>query len=774
MTRSYDEKDKALREDNRWGVARVSDESAAFTEEPWRWIDEDGNTVTRSVAWSGPGCHEGCGVLMTVNPEGKLIKCEGDPNNPYNQGKLCMRCLGIPDVTYSEKRLKYPMKRDRKHRGDVTKFERITWEEAYDIIEAEMNRIKEDYGPEYTIWLGGTGRDHLAYTSRLAWSYGSPHWLPMLSGISCAIPRVALCIATLGTMVDSDFGQGFADRYDNPQWKAPETICVWGCNPLISNPDDFLGHWIPETMRDYGSKLIVVDPRVNWLSARADIFLQIRPGTDAAMAMAWLNVIINEDLYDHDFVEKWCHGFDELAERVADYTPEKVSEICFVPAEKIYEAARMYAKSNNANFRWGLAVDMTKESTGAAHAMQCIFAICGNIDVPGGMTCGTTYPFNTPAGSMWGWNLVPEEMQAKRAGVDRWPILNMGVTYAHPDKIIEMMETGQPNPIKGVAILQTNIAACIMADPDRTMPLFREVEFTFASDIFMTPTIVELADVVLPCTTFPERDGLRGDWFRAGIMNKVIEPVGDVRSDQLVSIELGKRFNPEAWPWATEQDMYSDMLYESGKSFAEWRECSDYYQTYTYKKYEKGLARADGEPGFMTVTGKVELYSPLLESMGIDPLPYYEEPTESPLSTPELFEEYPLVLTTGARDWASFHSEHRMIPRLRHYKKWPTVEVHPETAAKYGVSDGDWVWLENSQGRARRKVKVTEVVPTWLVACDHGWWLPEESAEENGNSFKFNDLNINHLVPALPGTSGFGANYKSLICKMYKVQEEEM
>jgi anaerobic selenocysteine-containing dehydrogenase len=175
--------------------------------------------------------------------------------------------------------------------------------------------------------------------------------------------------------------------------------------------------------------------------------------------------------------------------------------------------------------------------------------------------------------------------------------------------------------------------------------------------------------------------------------------------------------------------------------------------------------------GFNTVTGRIELWSNFLNNAGLDPLPYFEEPAPGPKATPELVEEYPYVLTTGARTWSSFHSEHRQIPRLRAIHPNPTIEINPKTCVALGISDGDWVWVENIKGRAKRRVKATPIWEERIVSCDHGWWLPEAERE---NLFDVFDVAINNLVPwGQQGKSGFGANYKTTLVKIYKVKDGE-
>ncbi len=736
---------------------------------PWRW-EEDGLTVTRSNAWSGPGCHDGCGVLLYTDKQGRLVKVEGDPDNPFNQGRLCVRCLALPEVVNHPDRLKYPMKRVGE-RGE-NKWQRISWEEAYDTITTKFNEIKEKYGPWSVVFAQGTGRDIMMYISRLAYSFGSPNWASIgLSGNACYLPRVAGLAAIAGGFAVVDCSQYFPDRYNNPNWKAPECLIIWGNNPIVSNADGFFGHWVVDCMKR-GTKLIVIDPRLTWLASRADLWLQIRPGTDSALALGMLNILIKKGLYDKDFVEKWTYGFDKLAERVAEYPLDRVAEITWIPKEKILAAARMFGKSKPAAIQWGLAVDMTKEALPATQAISALWTITGNLDVPGGMI--TVFPPYGVPSWLGGWGhdeLLSEEARAKRIGLDKYPLLQFGFLITSADELADTMLTTKPYPIKGAWIQTNNPIACMGADPKKIYAGLKQCDFVVVVDLFMTPTAVAFADIVLPAATYPERDGLRALWYHVGAINKVTQ-VEEAKSDMEINLELGKRFNPAAWPWENVQAMYTDLLKGAGITFEQLRERVQIYPPFEYKKYEKGLERRDGQPGFNTPTGRVELYSTFFEQIGLDPLPYYEEPTESPLSRPELYKEYPLVLTTGARPWGFFHSEHRQVPRLRALHRDPEVQIHPETAARYGIKDGDWVWIENRMGCVKQKAKLTPIIDPRVVNADHAWWFPEKPAAEP-TLFGVWESNINQLVPFLPGRSGFGGNYKSLLCRIYKVEEGE-
>ena len=267
---------------------------------------------------------------------------------------------------------------------DRNKWERMSWDEAIDYVADRFIEIRDKYGAETIIFGQGTGRDIASWITRLAWSYGSPNYTCFaLSGLACYLPRVAGMAATSGGYTVADCSQQFPDRYDNPNWRCPELMVLWGNYPLRANSDGFYGHWMIDLMKR-GMKIMMVDPRVTWLSLKAEEHLRLRPGTDAALALGMMNVIINEDLYDHDFVEKWCYGFDELTGRVQEYPPAKVAEITWVPEDQIVRAARLLATSKPAAMQWGLAVDMVKEALPAGQAIVGLFQITGNVDVPGG------------------------------------------------------------------------------------------------------------------------------------------------------------------------------------------------------------------------------------------------------------------------------------------------------------------------------------------------------------------------------------------------------
>ncbi len=669
-------------------------------------------------------------------------------------------------------------------RGE-NKWERITWDEAYDDIVEHVKAIWEEYGPESIVSMQGTGRNICWQTPYLSYAgFGSPNFvLGFLSGDACYLPRTTIGHCFMGDFFVADCSQHLEKRFADPEYVFPEYMLIVGNNALISNGDGFFGHWIVDVMKEGGTKLLVLDPSCTWLASKAEVWLPVRPGTDAAVVIAMLGVIIEEDLYDHDFVENWCYGFDELAERCKEYPVELAAEIAGVEAEDIRKAARLFASGNPSTIQWGLKVDQTVCGIPLAQGLLSMGAICGDIDVPGGMMiprCAYDIPDSYGCGM---WNLS-DEMLGKMLGVDTSPLHALGFDpTANGDTVLNAIETGEPYPIRMLFIQSTNTFANMSSEAPRVYRAMRSVDYNVVVDVFMTPTAVACADIVLPCGMSCERNSARVWWWPL----RSIVKVGDyyeAKSDEQIILELGKRLNPRLFPWETDVELmtwwiqsgnrfHAGWPHKTDETFPELREkVIDWPDDWAYRKYELGWLRDDGQPGFNTNTGRCELYNTLFEAWGFDPLPYYEEPPESPVSTPELFEEYPYVLTTGARTWEYFHSEERMVPRLRESHPDPLVDLHPDTAAKIGVTEGDWIWVENMRGKCKQRVRFNASLKLDTVRAEHGWWFPEQEGAEP-NLFGVFDSNINNLtVQGVTGPTLYGAPYANQICKIYPVTKE--
>ncbi len=736
---------------------------------PWQW-QEGEYTVTRTMAWSGPGCHNQCGILV-YSKDNQVVKIEGDPEIPFSEGRLCIRCLSLPKVVHHPDRLTYPLKRAGKRGQD--KWDRITWDDAYDLIEKNVRKIQKEFGPEAIATLTGTGRNitHIVHKLSCSAFQSANTGAAFLSGLACYVPKISSMRTTFGGFIVADCSQMFPDRYDNPEWVPPKCMIIWGNDPVVSNPDSFMGYWIIECMKR-GTRLIVIDPRLTWMASRADVWLQVRPGTDPAVALGLINIIINEGWVDLDFIDNWTDGFDELKERASEYTPEKVEEISWVPKDKLVRAARLYAESKPAAIQWGVSVEQHQMGMSTLTAIQDLWALTGNVDVPGGNIVNRPdiKYYVPPLG--WGIEDVSPDVLEKTLGPKEYPFCR----YAHPDIMLETMLTDKPYPIKMAWLQATNPLANMGSDPKKILKAMQRLDFIVLADLFMTPTAMALADLVLPVASALERNSIRSEfvggwWGPVRAVNKVIQ-VGECKSDEEILLDVGRRLNPDSFPWENVEQMLDWLLKDTGVTFKELREGEKkpLYAPFHYKKHEKGMLRPDGLPGFNSHNGKFNLYNPVFKKIGLDPFPYYEEPPESPLSRPDLAKEYPLVLTTGARSWSYFHSEHRQVPQLREIEPDPTIEIHPDTAASFNIKNGDWVWIENQRGRCRQKAALTPIIDPRVVNAKHGWWFPEKQDPEF-SLFGMWDVNINQLMPAgHNGPSGLCAPYKSLMCKIYRVE----
>jgi anaerobic selenocysteine-containing dehydrogenase len=681
-------------------------------------------------------CHGGCGVLVFIK-DGKVAKIAGDQDCPINHGTLCSKGLASAQLAYHPDRLTYPVRRvGPKLSG---KWERISWDEALGTIAARILAYKEKYGAESVVFGYGTGRENEAAIYRIANLLGSPNVLT--AGHFCYGPRIATSIITCGTNPIID--------YEN----FPKCIMMWGNNVTISNPDCYKGEPFSVAL-DAGAKLIVIDPRLTRPAARANLWLQLRPGTDAALALGMLNVIVNEELYDKDFVNNYTYGWDDFVKRVNEYPLDRVEALTWVPREKIREAARLFAVTKPAAVQWGVAIEQQINCADNDRLLMFLMGLTGNIDVPGGQVLYKTPPI-VNVGRFGAHDKLPREQAAKRLGGDRFRLAGH-FAIINPKAVWDAILEEKPYPVKMLFFISSN-PVLTRANAREVYRALEQVEFMAVSDFFMTPT-AELADIVLPAATWLEMDYIGDFWKRHGYIlprRKVIQ-VGECRSDHEMLNDLAHRIGQGEHWWDSFRGGLDHILEPLGITWQEFKQMDYVRGEVKYKKYR--------EKGFSTPTRKFELYSTVLEKMGYDPLPQHREIPESPVSTPELYEEYPYILITGARQPGFFHTENRQIPWLRELHKDPQVEIHPATAAKEGIKEGDWVIIESPRGKVRQRAKLFAGIDPRVVAAQHAWWYPERKEPGHG----WDESNINILTdngyegcdPAMGAT-----NVRALLCR---------
>ncbi len=688
-------------------------------------------------------CHGGCSALVHVN-NSKVVKIKGDPEFPLNRGKLCVKGMASIDQLYNPNRLKHPLKRVGQ-RGEG-KWKQISWDEALDAIVNKIQEIKEEFGVESIAIGQGTGRHHYRHVVRFAHALGTPNWCEP-GAAQCFHPRINAGGITYGDLPICDY-------YGDVN---PACLLVWGHNPLVTGPDGETQFKVRDCIKR-GTKLIVVDPRETETAKKADIWLQIRPGTDDALALSMIHVITQEGIYDRDFVNEWTVGFDQLAERVRSCTPEWAEKITWIPADKIKESARLFANTRPASVEWGVAIEHTPNCFQTVRAVALLPGITGNIDIPGGWILGMRVIDDIPILL----DNLTDEMKEKRLGADRYKLLsgrNAPFPSAHIPTLMKAIRTGKPYPVKAFLNFGNNTLATY-ANAKQAYETLLRLDFLSVMDLYMTPT-AELADIVLPAASWLEVDEVVGLPFRsynfALIQQKVIQ-IGECRQDEEVLIDLARRLNLAVGIESLE-DLYNTQLKKLGITFDELKEKGFLSVPMRYRKFE--------ERGFNTPSGKVELYSSIMEKYGYDPLPYYQEPPESPLSTPELAQDYPLILTTGGRTPYYFHSEYRQIPSLREKHPAPLVEINPRTADELDIREGEWVWIQTVRGRIKQRARLAKGIHPRVVHIEHGWWFPEEPGPEHGIWNSNANILTNNAPPYDPAMGTY--QLRALLCKIYKV-----
>jgi anaerobic selenocysteine-containing dehydrogenase len=691
-------------------------------------------------------CHGGCGALLSVR-EGRLVKVAPDPNSPFNLGRMCIKGPATPEMMYHPSRLLAPLKRIGA-RGS-NRWEKVAWDTALGDIVNRIDTIRETSGPEAIALGQGTGRHHYMHTIRFANSLGTPNWYePGLA--NCFIPRITVSRLTYGGFVVADY---YGDV-------TPNTILFWGHNPIISGPDGELSFPVKRALAT-GSFGIAIDPRRSETAKRCQMWLPIRPGTDCALALAMIHVIINEGAYDSKFVDKWTVGFEKLKEHVSSYSPQWAEAITWVPAQNIIAAAKRYALGKPSVLEWGVAIEQNPNSLQTVRAISLLRGLTGNIDIPGGDILGMEIIRPYPVMK----NQLPEGMLAKRIGSDQFKLLSgfrAAMPSAHIPGLFKAMRTGDPYRIRALLVFGGNPMVTV-ANTREVYESLLKLDLLVIADMFMTPTAA-LADYILPAAFWPESNQIMDMPLVAGnavIAQQKTVQVGECRQDEEIMIDMARRLN---LPGAEEtlEDILNYRLEPLGVTFEDLKRKHIIFPPHEYYKFEK--------KGFRTPSKKVELYSKSLERMGYDPLPTFKEPPESPESQPELAQKFPYILTTGSRRREFFHSEHRQIESLRKRRPHPIAEIHPDTATRHGIAAGDWIYVSSPRGRIRMKAEVTEDIRKGVVNIDHGWWFPEKE----GPDFGVWESNANLLTSnAPPYDPAFGSyQLRGLLCSIEKIGAE--
>ncbi|MDD4237017.1 MAG: molybdopterin-dependent oxidoreductase [Desulfotomaculaceae bacterium] len=673
-------------------------------------------------------CNANCGMKISF-ANGHIVKVEGQAAHPVSKGYLCPKGKAIRELVEAPDRLKRPLRKTVDGQ-----WQEISWNEAFELIAEELKTIKASYGAEAVavhVGQAGVGKEFTPYVERFCQVFGTPNF--STAGSQCHQSRAMANTFTYGV-------------FPKPDYENSSCIVLWGYNPPESCPP--LMNDINKARRQ-GAKLIVIDPRRTSLASKADFHLQLRPGTDGALALGMLHVIIKEELYDQAFVDNWTSGFGKLAAHIEEYTPERVEKITKVPASRIEETARLYARTSPACIAQGNALELHSNGFQAARAVSMLQAVTGNLDITGGAVFAPPLKL-TPL------RLRNHDENPKQAiGQKQFPLFYKYTHQAQANIYTEAILAGKPYPLKGMIITGSN-PVLTWPNAGKVKRALASIDFLVVVDNFMTET-AKLADIVIPASTFLERDELWNWSGELGESRLVLAP--RVATDEGLMtnwkfwIELAGRMGyGDYFPWATEEAALNDRVKPLGFTLEGLRHKPDgiIYSVRTEKKYER--------TGFKTPSGKVEFYSDELKSHGYDPLPIYQEPDESPVSVPGLFSEYPFILTSGARTLGYFHSRYRNLTSLRKIAPEPLVEIHEDKARALGITDGDTVIVESTRGRIELKAKLSAEIHPDVIFIPHGW----------------DEANVNLLTDneSLDPITGFPP-YRSLLVRVSKKTEQK-
>ncbi|MDI7260819.1 MAG: molybdopterin-dependent oxidoreductase [Thermodesulfobacteriota bacterium] len=632
------------------------------------------------------------------------------------------------ELIYHPDRIIYPLKRMGK-RGEG-KWSRISWEKTLDMMADRFIEIKNAYGPEAIATIIGCGHKEMAYYATFLFSHvvGTPNVLDI--NRQCNIPTVIGEMTTYGESILQDPG---------PDFLRSKCILVWGANPR---------HTRPPLERDIclaaknGAKIIVIDPRpperLDSDVKPADLWLKVKPGTDAFLALAMINVIIEEKLYDDEFVQQWCVGFEELSQHVRKFSPGKAEKITWVPRDKIVEASRLFSQKKPSCLHTRLGASSQHiNATQTARAIAIFAALGGSIDTPGG---------NLLADSLGGYRhqrtisqlpVFPPGVEEKRYGVERYPFICS--PKEKMDFFPSLRRSHSPDCIE--AFLNSDIKAFYIpgcnivlseGNSKRVWEALQKLDFLVVAELFMTPT-AELADLVLPAAHFLETELPMRAYQRMGPMvynyilasRKIVEPRGECWDDRKIVFELAKRMKIKI-PWKSLEEFNDWTLEPVGIKFKELqnRRAQQLSFPLRYEKYKKN--------GFRTPSGKIELYAKSLEQFGYDPLPSYREPFKGHFKG--VISKRFQFLMISHRDVHYMHSEFRQLPSIRSEYPDPLIEINPRTARNLKIEEGDEIYIETLgfKWRVRGRAKFIPEIHPKVISCVSHWWFPEIEGPEHG------------------------------------------
>jgi anaerobic selenocysteine-containing dehydrogenase len=665
-------------------------------------------------------------MLVDVE-DGRAIKVAGDPAHPPTRGFLCTKVTRYLERVYNPDRVLYPMRRTSK-KGEGS-FERISWDEALDTIATRFSEIAaSEEGPEAIL--------PYSYAGTMGVVNGSSADRRFFHRLGASLLARTICSSAGGEGMRYTIGATVGTDIENVH--RARLIVLWGTNTLTSNI-----HLWPEIKEalEAGAKLVGIDPYRNHTLDHCSMHIQLQPGTDAALALSVMNVIVDLGLHDPDYIEKHTVGFDRLRGRIAEYPPSRAAEICGISEQEIIEFARMYATTNPAFIRVNYGLQRHAGGGMAVRAISCLPAITGAWRQTGGGVLLST-------GGMFALN---------QTALQRPDLIRGNPRTINMSRLGEALTEARP-PVRAIYVYNSNPAA-VAPDQSKVLEGFkREDLFTVVHEQFKTDT-ADYADILLPATTQLEhRDIIRPYGHYYLVYNEpAIAPLGEARPNWEVFRQLAERmgFDDPCFK-ETDEDIIRQAISTDHPAL----------EGITLERLKRdGWARlnlpevfapfADG--GFMTPSGKCELYSESLEREGLDPLPDFIPPRESPVTRPELARQYPIqLLSPPARTF--LNSTFSNLPSFIRSERRPVVEINPEDARMRGIKDGDLVRVWNDRGECRLFASLSTRVKPGVAVALSIWW----------NKHSPGHTNINQTVSQALTDLGAGATFYDNLVEIAK------
>ena len=696
-------------------------------------------------------CAEGC--LNTIYlKDGELDRLQ--PIKAHPDSIVCPRGMAAREIIYSPDRILYPQLGRRT--GDGRLFERTSWDRAYQFTVEKLNEIASRYGPQSLAVYTGRGNfefglnEHFAPSGTVESSANSvlfPFGSPNTTGVG------SLCYVSYGLIAPrATFGEYLRNMKED--FENADLILVWGDNPATNSPPTNLAR-IKHAQKN-GAQVVVIDHRHSETAraTRAE-WIGIRPGSDGALALGLIHLLIENDQYDHDFVDNWTHGFQELREYARLFPPKTVSQITWIPEEKILSLANAIASARACSILTYTGLEYSNSGVQAIRAVWILQAIAGHLDIPGGKQFKMR---NRPR--LKRLLTDPPSNGPKPIGAAEYPLYYAVRNEAHGMLLPKAILENDPYPIRGLIISGASLLTA-WPQPELWRKALASLDLLVVINRFPTAD-AQYADVILPATTMFEIKSYMLHDERVYLRPQVIPPVGEARNDYLIFAELARRLGyGHLWP-QTEDGMIEHALQGTGITLAELSAHPEGIALpapeMQFRKYESGQLREDGKPGFETPTGKFEIASEWLRQYGYEPMPVYTEPKEGPMSSPGVARQFPLVFNSGARTNHDFRSQHHNIPTLVTKHPHPLVYIHLQDASDRDIHDGDEVIVKTLRGQVTFTARLTEDILKGVVEVNMGGGGPlGPVAWQKANVNELTDLqNIDEI-------SGFPV-YKALLC----------